>query len=428
MTKITLYSKDNVTVILHRFFFDPEIKGIQAELEVQNCKDITIDVLVVDLWDGKHFFDDNTIISHILPNTTVRKTLIEITGTDEEECILLFQQGYLPSFSFRIAVYAHSSNTDIFEFCGKGNKITISKFSMNGVSVETDEHFNITYVGDTLFAATKYYIPFEINKNNAEKSKQIHAFKKELSNRIEMTDLCSDTVLVAQYGELGKPRFYDIENMCIYNLGTSTFSQCSPSEIAFMELSEQEITSYRNSLHETSDYKFYYAYTPFGHKELETLCQAKTILAKWEEIYIDTSIPNTPLRYWKSIRKQFEKIKIHTLSSTSTHNAYGLRLTLHMPKKVLPASIMKSLLDGVICAFHKRKNDDFLKRIIGNYFNYFVAIPEESISLLGKQDYLKSYRANSIKWNPADERLKFAWISVIEEDCLPHFDGTLFLW
>ena len=56
-----------------------------------------------------------------------------------------------------------------------------------------------------------------------------------------------------------------------------------------------------------------------------------------------------------------------------------------------------------------------------------VVDAENSIALLGKRNYLQPYR-DGFKWNPADERLKFAWVSVVVEDCEPYFEGKLFAW
>ena len=429
----TLYDKDNVTVLLHDFFFDQSIDSVYAVIEVQNYKCFPISVAICDLWNGEQFlFDDfaHEFISNVPPNTTVKKTIIELSDLDEDGKILKFQQGYSSAFSFRIALYSHHpDNSYETTLLSKGCQITITKFSMQGVSVDTVDAFNIEYDGITLWAAAKYCIPFQINHSNTEKNKQIKSFKNKLENRIRAMELDPEDILVAQYGELGKPRFFDIENMCIYNLGTSVFSECCPTDIAFMELTKQEIETHRSTFFNPSDWKYFYAYAPFQRNALALFCDLKPLIAKWEGIIIDRHIPNSPFKYWKSIRSQINKVTVYEKLKSANESPYGLKITLHLPKKVLPASIMKPLLDGVVCAFHKHCDPVPLHQILNEDFNTLVAGIETDFSLFGVQNYLQAYRnKTTIKWNPADERLKFAWVSIIEEDYIPFFDGEIYQW
>lgn len=283
---------------------------------------------------------------------------------------------------------------------------------------------------EVLFASTNHRIPFEIPKSETEKTYQIKIFKQELiKNLTSFFSPQVDGILMAQYGEVGESRFFDIENMCIYNLGTSAFSKSCPCDIAFSELTKEEIALLNERFGVSFDSKYYYAYSWLLSDQLEDICHSKPLIARWNSILINTDISNTPYRYWRSIREQYKKVNICSTLTQPSISDFGIKITLHLPKKVLPAGIMKPILDGVVCAFHKSENiNSVLRSLVGENFADIITDAESRLSLFGKRNYVDIYRKNSIKWNPADERLKFAWISVVEENCAPCFDGEIYAW
>lgn len=313
--------------------------------------------------------------------------------------------------------------------CSKGKRIVVSKFSMDGVMVMPDDCFTMESNSKMVIAASECYIPFEINKSDPKKAQMIQSFNDELVGRISNLQIvASREVLVAKYGELRKSRFYDIENMCIYNLGTSTFSYCCPTDVAFSEMPLQEIEEIQKKLGATEAQRCYYAYELVLREELERLCNSKQLVAGWSHIDLDTNLANTPRRYWESIRRQFERVYVHQPLSDPTRNHFGLQVTIHVPRQLLPASAMKPLLDGVVCAFHGQDGiDDILQIITQDSFDRMVNTAENNIAVLGNRNYVQPYR-DGFKWNPADERLKFAWVSVVTEECEPYFEGKLFAW
>lgn len=430
MNPITLFDQDNVTVFLHDLYFDKEIDGVRASIEIRNRKGIGAHVVLMDLWDGQHYYDDyHSTLCSAPQRGTAREDFLHLNSEyGEENDILKFHNGYLPEFSFRLALYTHRKGTDTLKFCSKGSRIVVSKFSMDGVKVMPMETYRIESDGETLFASAKYYIPFEIPKADSEKAQQIQAFESELSNRIDSMEVAPWDVLVAKYGELGKQRFYDIENMCIYNLGTATFSRCCPTDIAFEEMSAKEIDRFQNYFGAISDQNCLYAYSSTPRKGLEEKCNSKQLFAEWSHISIDMDLPNSPHRYWASMRRQYERVSVQKVLKQPELAHFGIRVIIHLSRRTLPAGIMKPLLDGIVCAFHGRNSiDNILNIITQDAFDKMVVDAENSIALLGERNYLQPYR-DGVKWNPADERLKFAWVSVVVEDCEPYFEGKLFAW
>lgn len=430
MGPVVLFDKDDVTVLLHSFYFEKEIDGVRATIEIQNRNSFCVNVEIVDLWDGERFYDDywRTLCS-VLPGQTKKADFLEINSVYEDDSVLKFYNGYLHAFSFRVALFTREEDKAFLQCYSRGNKVVVSKFSLEGVTVMHDDCFKIDSNSETIYAASEYYIPFEINKSDSQKAQMIQSFNNELVGRIHNFQiLASREVLFAKYGEIGKPRFYDIENMCIYNIGTSTFSHCCPTDIAFLEMPIQEIKEIQNKLGATEAQKCIYAYELVLREELEYLCKSKQLIAGWSHIDIDTNLANTPRRYWESIRRQFERVYVHQPLINPLRDHFGFQVTIHVPKQLLPAGVMKPLLDGVVCAFHGRDGiDDILQTITQDSFERMVNSAENNIALLGNRNYVQPYR-DGFKWNPADERLKFAWVSVVTEECKPYFEGKLFAW
>ena len=292
-----------------------------------------------------------------------------------------------------------------------------------------EDCYTIYTNGEIVFAASKYYIPFEINKSAPQKAQMIQSFGDELTRSINNLQIvASREVFIAKYGEIGKPRFYDIENMCIYNLGTSTFSHCCHTDIAFSEMSIKETEERRKKIGATEEQRFVYAYELVLREELEYICNSKQLIAGWSHIDLDMNLANTPRRYWESIRRQYERVYVHQALCDPIRDHFGIQVMVHLARQVLPAGVMKPLLDGIVCAFHGRDGiDGILNTITQDAFEKMVVAAENNIALLGKRNYVRPYR-EGFKWNPADERLKFAWVSVVTEDCEPYFEGKLFMW
>lgn len=430
MKTIVLFDQDNVTVLLRDLYFDKEVDGVRASVEIQNRKGVYVEVVVVDLCDGEKFYDDyfSTICS-VSPRKTERKEFLELNSTyNEENSILQFHNGYLLPFSFRLALFTHKKDADNLKYCSKGRKITVSKFSIDGVEIMPTESYRIDSDGEMILASAKYHIPFEITKTNAEKAQQVHAFKRELTDQIKSMEISPWNVMVAQYGETGGNRFYDIENMCIYNLGTSAFSACCPTEIAFSAIRGKDVDKLSKMFGAKVEHNCFYVYSPVLKEELERECNSKPLFADWNYIGIDTKLPNTPRKYWTSLRQQYARVCVHQIPEHPETDCFGIKVTVHCSNRMLPASLMKPLLDGIVCAFHQRDGvDNLLHTITKEAFEKVVVSAENRIAVLGKRDYVNPYR-NGIKWNPADERLKFAWVSVVTEDCEPYFEGKLFAW
>ena len=423
-----LFNQNNVSIELKDLFFDDSIDGAVAKIEITNNSENCIDIDLCDIWRDDDWQDFEWVVQNIAPKSSCLKTLYYLASDDEQQSILKFHNDEIRTVTCRICV--HESGSYNYSTFGKSNRIRINSLSLPGVAVLPKEEFEIEYDEETLFASTNHYIPFEISKSQTEKTYQTKTFKQELARKIDLFSTPQfNRILMAKYGEIGESRFFDIENMCIYNLGTSLFSKSCPCDIAFSELTKEDIAFLKETFDIVSNRNYYYSYSWISPEQLHNICCSKPLIAKWNSIALRTDIPNTPYRYWLSIREQYEKVDVYQPLEQPDKNDFGIKITLHLPKKVFPAGIMKPILDGIVCAFHQSYNiDNVLLQLSTNDFEHLITNAEKHISLFGRQEYVNTYRGNSIKWNPADERLKFAWISVVEEDCVAYFDGEIYQW
>lgn len=137
----------------------------------------------------------------------------------------------------------------------------------------------------------------------------------------------------------------------------------------------------------------------------------------------------TPVRYYSALQSNPALVnRVDTLANKQD-GTFGLHIKLHLHRRVSLVTAMKPLLDGVICAFHKEEN---VQSIVDSFrLASDAPFPQQGLDerfyTLGTKDYLHLYRHGcSCKWNPGDNRCRFAVISVDYFFGAPSFDGTLF--
>ena len=269
--------------------------------------------------------------------------------------------------------------------------------------------------------------------------------KKEIREAVSGLEVDANEVLLASYAEgVQKPKRYkyDLENRLFYNIGSGAFSdifQGFPKQVAFQIASKPGDGYYR--------YK-YEVVKKLPNGIMNKLC-ADNIIAKWQDVPIGPKQgkDDKPDRYYAALRSE-KKVKVANdpkdepgenevmrYDSEPYEKSFGIKVELTVPKSNTsshPASIMKSLLDGVICAFHGEDEDGntwkaLEKRFEKDAYEKLWANKSDSWNLLGKQKYLSSSKG----WNPADEadRLQFGWIAVKQgKDNEYKMSGEIYKW
>lgn len=287
-------------------------------------------------------------------------------------------------------------------------------------SVQIESNTTVTYPSGKLLHPKEYCLKY-------------HIYEKVQS-------LCVDDnkVLLASYGGKAPDKNYDLENKLLYNIGTGAFSSIFknfPKQIVFK--------TNDGPVDEKSPYRYLYKYEVVPSEVVEALGR-KTLIAKWN-VTIGSTLPKQAEEYYLALRTAIRNSRVESQNKDEPdenevmlcglercdETAFGIKITLTVPesnKTTHPVSVMKHLLDGVICAFHGEKGET--AQMLQEKFEGEKVTCQTDWHILGDQDYLRKY-GNGFKWYPADEadRLQFGWIVVEQgKDNKYKMSGKIYKW
>jgi len=217
------------------------------------------------------------------------------------------------------------------------------------LSLNTD-FFDTAANQKNVFAASDFYIPFEIGHNQSDKNMRIRKFKSKLRTAIEMMRPQSNEILFAQYAEDGEEnRFFDLENMLFYNIGPSTFADCATHGISFSTLPEKCVLCQQNGI---TNRKYVYCYQCLPLSLVESNFADLPLMAKWVDVPLNCHEADSPAKYWKAIRRAKDRVTVYDYAESPIASFFALKIELYLPIQVKLANTIKPLLDGIICAFH----------------------------------------------------------------------------
>lgn len=277
---------------------------------------------------------------------------------------------------------------------------------------------------------------------NNLKQKIIKIFSDQINGKIvgslgDISDLIRDSSLpfYAEYASSYECNS-DIDNILLYNFQQNALlSRLMRCDTTLRIVKMPDINSLQ--------YHHYYHYIITGkgknkvdkHERGNLLCEFTSVeLADWNN--------NVGLMEEELLEIVFISIKrannISILRNANEKTSLWLELTVAQPKggnniKRLSPNIFKKLIDGTICALHKPK--DVIVEAVNRIFNKRNVIVNNSEIMscfssdkhkntketfpLSERVIVKPYR-DYIKWNPADEMIKYVQIRVKEQD-----DSTL---
>ncbi|MBR3837743.1 MAG: hypothetical protein IKJ74_06305 [Clostridia bacterium] len=265
-----------------------------------------------------------------------------------------------------------------------------------------------------VMACSKIKIPFEPDSKQA-------AFRKLIQSKLKALQPFGNQILHAQYG-CASSQFTDVENALFYNIGATSFYSALSKEttVYFQRMQPNEICIFENW-----DFQYLYRYSlaPKGRCrywwEHERICE-------WNNVHLErVNSISKATDYFLAIKQSPELVKCFEDGSETT---LGLKIKLSIPRTANftnVVSIMKPMIDGVICAFHTPDG------IAAGEVSKLLNINEEIFSTtektcLGKRCYVSPYR-KSIKWNPQDDRLDYVVIEpMLVDEKEFFFSGQLF--
>lgn len=253
-----------------------------------------------------------------------------------------------------------------------------------------------------------------------------YRLKCHIKEKLDKLRAVKGEILIATYGG-ERPKGSDIENLLFYNIGTGAFSK------VFQSSKKKQVAFWVEDNNDGQHIKYRYEINNIPKNIADKL---ENPLAKWENITIGNgnTLPEKPDEYFTALRTNINNNEITINSKEQCKTSFGIKITLTVPASnttTHPVSVMKHLLDGVICAFHgekdgtdkrvreKFKNNGLNDEMIDEFFN-----SESKMNLFGNHVYL----TRSNRWNPEDDRLKFGWIIVKCEGEEYKMSGEIYNW
>lgn len=263
------------------------------------------------------------------------------------------------------------------------------------ISADGSIQAKIEMTDDWLHAVSKKRIPF-----------QPQGWKKEFRDtlRCELPKLkppAENQCLVALYNSKTKSSFFDLENVLFYNIGAKPFQPLAAVRIFAQNCSKP--TS--DECGEETEFLHQYTYKICSIEICTDFWKSRALAVEWKPVPVSASFSkNKAIDYWRALRKNPDKIKRHC---KIPEGFFGVKIKLSVPKTrgVNLPSVIKPLLDGIICAFHSA--DDRLQKEAGLVADRLGISKQLLLSadydVLGACRFIYSYRGTSVKWNPQDD-------------------------
>ena len=252
-----------------------------------------------------------------------------------------------------------------------------------------------------IFHNSRCVIVYSIDRLKLEPKGWQIELRHDVRNAIEQLCTAKDECVIATYGVDNDKGFVDTENALFYNMGTAAFRRIASCGIAFDTLPADE-TNQLLAQAGKPQYHHYYSYQ-IGRFSRHVV----NPLLSWEKMELfPLRGEHKPFEYWKLLRERIDEIEV--FHKDDCVGPFGIELHFYEPElnAINLANPMKTLLDGIICAFHRMPNDideNFLSNVCAR-----LGLPKEKIlcedkTILGAEIFVKPYRENVV-WNPQDDR------------------------
>lgn len=259
------------------------------------------------------------------------------------------------------------------------------------------------------------------------------ALKAELAAKISRLTPGIDRILDCVYCSADKT-FVDAENVLIYNVGESCFSEVAAHGIRFERVFREPPPS-RKPLREPG-VRHYVAYRSAAPIAEFTHWPRGKLIATWSNAVWPTNAGTSPTPFWLAIRAAGPQT---VASSRGRTKLIGLRVTVAGGEKpIRPAKMIKPVFDAAISAFHVHSEPSVMRaaverlaaRGLGDTAALEQLLTDLRFDLLGPRNLVAPYgsgaNTDGVKWNPEDERCvagELRWTPRAEDRV---FSGELF--
>jgi hypothetical protein len=235
-------------------------------------------------------------------------------------------------------------------------------------------------------------IPFEPKNWQVKMRRDMREALKALSSSIN-----DKKQLYASYTTKEDNKSCDIENVLLYNIGSSVFTNICDSALCIERGSFGALIS---------EMPHHYKYELVNKADF-VIHKPQSILAIWDGTPLcknDVKLSNLDASFfWNYIKES--RVKVFS-NEYIEKEKFGIEISIETPRpKINLSSIIKPLVDGVICAFHQHdgdKQNDNLHEIsdkLGISQEKSKLLYDDELNVLGK----RSLFTKSFQWNPADD-------------------------
>jgi hypothetical protein len=258
---------------------------------------------------------------------------------------------------------------------------------------------------DNIIQNDKYIISYSDNIVEAWSVQNIPFEPKDWQKEMR-TDLRCSLEKIAPISSLGMYEKYavennaycDVENVLLYNIGTGVFRNICNSILCL----EREFSSILPPIQVKNIMPHYYRYELISNANLKVY-SPKITLAEWAGLECD-KFDEKPSFYWNYIKNSLLDIQ-----HKDFNDKFGIEIKITAPRMINLTSIIKPLLDGVICAFHchdRNTDDDILNALFSQTGISKAALEnmllDDNFNVLGKRNLIWK-RGDGIQWSPADD-------------------------
>lgn len=271
---------------------------------------------------------------------------------------------------------------------------------------------NIIFTDDSLvlssnsevLACTNIKIPFEPTAEQA-------AFRDLLRTKLKELQPADKQILRGKYG-CPSSQTADVENALFYNIGTAAFRSIAGKKtpVYFERLQPNDLPAFDEVAFR---YFYHYVLLPGGK---QTYWWEHDLICKWNGIPLaKVCASSKPADYFLAMKQHPDAVTC--FADAGNDCKLGLKIRLFIPKTAEFTniiSIMKPMIDGVICAFHAPKDlaaEEVSRRL---HISRDIFLSSEN-TCLGEHCYIRPY-ANSVKWDPQDDRLDYVFIEPVTTD------------
>ena len=261
-------------------------------------------------------------------------------------------------------------------------------------------------------------LPFEPNGAMLE-------FRAGLRSTVARLSADSSHALHAMYTWPLGGRF-DVENVLVYNVGTSAFARSAGFELVV----ERLLGSVPPPPRPLEGSAHHYAYTIMEREVPWRAWSTVRRLASFESEEVRSLAEVArPASVWLAIRRG--DTSVHAAASDSS--TIGLEITVELLRgaRVNLATLAKPLIDGTIAAFHEHGDSASLD-LVASRVGAQISVPDEDVrsllsrnaaAILGSRRLLWPWR-DGVQWNPADDRCSAVRIGCESRDATDQDGGV----